>query len=791
MQAFPRTYGEWVVRWRWPVLIASLSLALGLGYFAAGQHYYNPYDIWFLPTDPGLSAYRQLTRQFGEDDFVIVAFRDPAGIFTNPALEAILDLTEELERTPLMERVTSITNYQYTRSRVTDEGEDELLIEDLVRRDHLPLTSAALQERQRMALGERPAVGTLIGPPAHPRGPVTVAAVVARVDISEDEPENSVIAVDRILSIARQFEAKHGYRVHVAGVPVVEHAFETFGRSEMITFTSALLAVVAVLLLVVFRRLAGMVLSAGAVILAMPPTLGAMALLGIWFNPLTTIIPPIVITVGVADAVHVTAGFFARRRRGADPATAVAQALEENFLPCFITTLTTAIGFLSLSVATLVPMRQFGMAAALGVAFAWLFTVTFLPAALAVWPARGTAPPARRGAMAAAPDARFQRLADLIVGWVVPRPRTVMLAALVVFAGIMLFALRLEVETSYKNMFKPHTELRKGLAFIEDHLGGSEDIEIAIDSGRSDGVKDPEFLRQVEAIQAFVVAQPGVSSTFSLLDILKQMNQVMRDDDPAMYRVPESAELSAQYLLLYTLGSPREDLKDRVDVDSRWTRVSGRNRALSSTETLAMGERIRRYIREEFPGLQANVTGKAMLYTGMQEDMARNTIGSFATALVPITLVQAIMFRSLRVGLLTMLPNMLPIVAMVGMMGLLRIPLDPGSAMVASVGIGIVVDDTVHFFSRYLGRRAAGASPPDALRYTLGAVGRPVVYTTFILAVGFSLFSFSAFNFIAYFGQLATCLVILALLADLFVTPALFLVFDRPRPGQPGGSEPR
>jgi hypothetical protein len=780
MADVPRKYGEWVVRWRWPVLIGSLLLIAVLGYFAARQHYYNPYEMWFLPDDPALVAYRQLTRQYGEDDFVIIAFRDAAGVFSNKALEAILDLTERLERTPLMDKVTSITNYQYVQARVNAKGEEELVVDDLIERQELPLPAEELRRREQIALGEKPVIGSLLGAPAGAGMPATATAVVARVSISEDQPENTVRVVESIRAVAREIEARHGYRLHVAGVPVVDHAFETFGRRETITFTSLLLATVAVLLGVAFRRARGVVLPCGVVILALIPALGIMALLGIWLNPLTTIMPQILITVGIAEAIHLVASFFDLRRRGLPRDAAVVETIEENFTACMITSLTTAIGFASLATATVLPMRELGIGATVGVVFAWFLSFTFLPAALAVWPDRrvGAEPGEEAGGARAR---RLDRVLEWFAHFVAARPGRVIAGMLALFAAIIVFAAQMRVETSYKNMFKPETELRQGLAFIEAHLGGSEDMEISVDSGRSDGVKDPAFLRKLETIQAFLASQPQASHTFSVLDILKRMNQVMHDDDPAFHRVPESAELSAQYLLLYTLSSRKEDLKDRIDVDDRWTRLSVRLRAQSSGETQTLGERVRRFLRERYPELTANVTGKALLYTAMHEDMAANTIVSFATAFLPITLVLALVFRSLAVGVLSMIPNLLPILAVAGLMGLLRIPLDPGSAMVASVGIGIVVDDTVHFFSRYLGSRAAGASPPESVRRTLQEVGRPVIYTTFILALGFGLFVFSQFNFIAYFGQLATCVILLALSADLLLTPALLLAFDGKR----------
>jgi uncharacterized protein len=512
------------------------------------------------------------------------------------------------------------------------------------------------------------------------------------------------------------------------------------------------------------------------VALSMVGGLGTMALLGIWLNPLTTIMPQILITVGIAAAVHVVSGFAGHRRQGMAREAAVAQAVEENFRPCLVTSLTTAIGFASLVVATVVPMRELGVAASLGVLLAWVLTFTFLPALLAIWPA-SAAPPAREARGGLAMDRLLAGAARLAAR----RPWTVIAGVVLVLGATAAFAVMIRVETSYPNMFKRQTVLRQGIAFIEGNLGGSVDIELSIDSGRPDGVKDPRFLAGLEDVQQFLARQPEVSHTFSIADVLARMDGVMRGDGPAGDRLPDSAEASAQYLLLYALGSPREDLKDRIDVDNRWTLLSARAQLYSSSETLAFAERVRQFLRERHPELRVNVTGRALLYSAMQEDLAANTVRAFATAFVPITLVQAALFRSLKVGALTMLPNLLPILAVFGLMGLLGIPLDPGSALVASVAIGVVVDDTVHFFSRYLGSRGAGASPAEAVERTLLAVGRPVIYTTAILALGFSLFSFSQFTFIAYFGQLAACAMVLALGADLLMTPALMMTCDTDR----------
>ncbi|HXH81548.1 MAG TPA: outer membrane lipoprotein-sorting protein [Candidatus Tectomicrobia bacterium] len=779
LAAVPRRYAAWVVRWRWPVLVLSLLAALALGAFAARQHYHNPYEMWFLPDDPALVEFRQFTRQYGEEDLVVIAFRDPDGIFTNEALAAILELTERLEATPLVEKVTSVANYQHVQSR-PEGGDDALSIQDLVRREELPLTEEELRRREALALAEPPIPGSLL--PRHGRPDAT--AIVVRV---RPTGENPIKVVNSIRAAVRDVEARHGYEMHLAGVPVVEHAFETFGRSETLTFTSALLAVVVVLLAAIFRSVAGVVLPCAVVLLAIVGALGVMAALGIWLNPLTTIMPQILVTVAIAEAVHIVATYVMLRRGGRPRAAAVVETVEHNFTACLVTSLTTAIGFASLTTVSLVPMRELGVGACAGVLLAFALTFTLLPAALAVWP---EGRPYRRDAGAAVSASRLDAALAAFAGVVVRHPWPVIVGVGAVFAGLMSFAPLVRVETSYPNMFKPETELRRGLAFIEGRLGGSEDVEVSIDSGRSDGVKDPAFLAKVAAIQDYLGSLPYATQTFSVVDVLERMHDVMGDDPGGGKRLPDSAELAAQYLLMYTLGARDEDLKDRIDVDNRWTRVTARVRAQPARETQAMGRAIREHIRQRFPELRAVVTSRALLYTSMQEDLAANTITSFFTAFVPITVMLAVVFRSVRLAAVSVVPNILPIGAMVGLMGLLDIPLDPGSAMVASVAIGIVVDDTVHFLSRYRGSRMAGSDTVSSIRRTLGEVGRPVVHTTAILAAGFSVFSLSHFNFIAYFGTLAAVVIVLALLADLFLTPALLAVVDgrrlRVRGGVPG-----
>lgn len=782
MSRYIANYAEWVVRWRWAVLIGSILIALGVGSFAARQRFYNPYEMWFLPDDPNLVVYRQLTRQYGEDDVVIVAFRDPSGVFTNKGLGALLELTERLERTQFVDKVDSVASYQYVSARVNEDGEEELSVDDLVKPEELPLAAEELKQRERIALAEPPILGSLLGARDADGRAATTAAVVARVIINDDQPENAVRVVDSIRAVARQVEAKHGYRMYVTGVPVVEHAFMSYGRSEAATFVPLLLLTEAVLLYVFFRSVRAVVLPLAVIGLAIGPTLGIMALLGVWLNPLTVIVPQILITVGTADMVHVFTGFFELQRRGVARDGAVVGTLRQNFIPCFATSFTDVVAFGALLTASVVPMQELGIGASVGVVFAWFFSFTFLPAALAVWPGRGGSHAPDTGQMAGWAALWVARVLDRAATAVTSRPRTVGIILILVFAAVSVFVARIRVETAYKNMFKPDTSIRQDLDFIEGNLGGSEDVEISIDSGRSDGAKAPRFLEKVEAIQAFAAAQPQVSHTFSIVDVLKRMNTVMHDNDPGFNRLPNSTELSAQYLLLYTLSSRRADLKDRIDVDNRRTRVSVRVRAQSSTETQAMGERIRSFIRERYPELSATVTGKALLYTAMQERLKESTVNSFGTAFVFITVVMVIVFRSLKIGLLGMIPNLLPVIASGGVMGLVGIPLDPGSAIVASIGIGIAVDDTIHLISAYLTHRRAGVPLGEVVRRTFRDVGAAIVFTSVILSAGFLLFAFSEFNFIAYFGVLATSLIVLALIADLLLTPAILVLADRRRP---------
>lgn len=266
---------------------------------------------------------------------------------------------------------------------------------------------------------------------------------------------------------------------------------------------------------------------------------------------------------------------------------------------------------------------------------------------------------------------------------------------------------------------------------------------------------------------------------FSVVDTLKRMNQVMNHDDPRFYQVAADHALNAQYLLLYTASSARDDLKDRVDVDNCWARLSARARVDSSREILGLADRIQGFIDATHPEWSANITGKAVLYAAMHRDMASIVITSFLTACLPIAVLLAMVFRSIKVGLLAMVPNLLPIVAILGLMGLMNIPLDAGSAGVASIALGVVVDGTIHLFSRYLGIRRTGAVAADAARRTIAEVGRPIVISSMVLAAGFSIFMASDLNFITYFGQLAACVIVLGLVADLLVTPALLVLSAR------------
>lgn len=670
-------------------------------------------------------------------------------------------------------------------------------------------------------------------------------------------------------------KARGKYRVMVAGVPYFNRNFFEVGQRDM-RFVGLMFLVLALTLLAIFRSLSGVALPLLVIMSAVVGAFSVAWYVGEFLDNLTAVTPNMLTAVGMGDAVHLLASYALYRGRGgwASSGELVRAVVRTNSLPVFLTSVTTGIGFASLSLTGMVPLVKLSYVATVGVLFAYLLSMTWIPAVLSLIPVPAEATDEASGG--SAPAAITPALVARYVDWVLQNRRTILGVAGATTAIALYGILRIEVDSDPRTQLPRNNQLMRDFDYIERRLGGVGDLELLL---RSTAVQvDPSEVATLEArrgelalaaargeatpaleAEAAEVAarlaalqerriavspeylarltrfidrlrdearKPGsalatLSEVHSPLDILRKIHQVQNENRPEAYRVPtgadvpaaarepqvayddvldeyeflppqDGASLVAQYYLQYETGArPGENLSTQLSPDRQEIRVQGRMMQASDMITLRAVDRVEELAREEFPELagsaaavrsgeassELDVSGQARLFAEVGRRFILTFLESISVALVLITLVIGLTFRSVRLAVISLIPNVLPITLPLGVLGLMGVPLGPAVVLVASIALGVCVDDTIHFFTKYSRGRDAGKGTRASLEYALTEVGGALTSTSLVLVLGFFALQFSDFRVSQMMGRLAVFMIALAWVADLLVTPAVLATF--------------
>ena len=712
--------------------------------------------------DPDREYYEEFKRVFGRGSQTMLLVRAP-DVFTAPVLEAVARLSIALEGFDGVDRVESLTTVRHL------EGEgDRLEVGPLVP-DPIPTDRAELDRIRAAALADRVFTGVLVS--ADGRATVITADATAPRD---DTEYNRRFSAEVEALIAR--ERAPGLTIHHLGTPFTRAVLVDYiwrDQRVLIPVIGALLVVVVVLMLRTLQGVLIPVLNEG---LSVVWTVGLMAVFGVPFNSLTLAIPSILIAVGFCEDVHMLSRYHHLLEEGHDRLGAIRTMLSQTALPVLITTATTVAGFASLAFVDIAMLRQFSYAACLGFTADFLVTVLALPLLLRVLP-----PPRRVRAGGARPRSAdpLRRAAVRIGRWSLDHRGPVVAAAALVLAGSVVGWWRLQVDNDFlKGALREGSVIRERAAGFTAALGGVESLAIVVDTGQRDGVKDPALLRRIEALQAFLEREPGVARTLSVVDYLRTIHREMHGGDPRFAVVPDTPELVAQYLLMIEGRA----LGDCVDFASSSAQVVVRHSLSGSRARAALLGRIDEHVAASFaPPVRVRYTGEAVLLTNASDYIAINEVQSLAYAFIVIALIHAWMFRSVHSGALSLVPNVVPALAVFGLMGLLGTPLDVGTAPVASVALGIAVDDTVHFLEEYRAQRRLHADQRTAILEAVAVQARPIVHVSVVLALGFGALVLSNFGTLARFGLFSAFVMLMAMACELVVTPVVLSWMPPPR----------
>jgi predicted RND superfamily exporter protein len=753
-----KKYIEFLYKFRWFIAIGVPLLVLALASNLKYLEMDGSYRIWFGEKSKILTEYDEFRKTFGNDDAVIITFKDENGIFNKKALTSIDNITQKLWRMKYVARVDSITNYQYVHAN--PEEPDDVIVEDFVQ-DIANQDHDYFENRKNIAIHDALIVDGFISRDG--KTTMISARLTPKVNDKSDKSLEIMKMLEEILAPERE---RTGYHYYLNGGPALNKAFVDIGTSDAMTFTPLVLVASMILLFLLFRRVSGALIPVGVVIMTFMTVLAVQVLLGYKLNNFTANLPVFVVAIGIADAVHLYIIWLMYKKEGVENKEAVFKSVQKNMLPVFLTSLTTAIGFGTLTISKVIPILTLGIATASGAVLAFMISLFWMPAVLLIL----------KKEVKAEVVAKTINQKPLGYGaFIMRNNKKIIMITTLLFAILGAGLFKVNVDSNTIRYFDKSVDIRKSTEFMMENLTGPMAYEIVVDSGKKDGIKDPEFMRTVERFyQDFQGKFPDVRHMSSLVDTVKRFNSVLNEKE----EIPDTQNLIAQYLLLYSLSLPQGmEINDKMDIHEQKLRITAQVNIVDTSVDLKMINYANTWWNNT--PYSGNVNGQTQMFAHMQSDVTDTLIYSLSLAILLVSIVMLFIFKRIKLLWVFLLPNLLPVVLVVGLMGWIGISIDIGVAIAGAIIIGVAVDDTIHFLVKYFDARKRGLNLEESFDEVLRYAGKAILFTTIILSISFSLFAFSTFTPNQNFGIVTASALIIAFIVDLLLLPALLSLTDK------------
>ncbi|NOQ65539.1 MAG: MMPL family transporter [Methyloprofundus sp.] len=754
--------GVFVTQHPWWVLLISLIFVTASGIGLKSIELVNNYRVFFGEDNPQLLAFDALQNTYSKSDNVMLAVEPKNGdVFTRENLQAIIELTERSWQLPHSSRVDSISNFQHTIAE-----EDDLLVADLII-DPLNMSDQQLQYVKQVALSEPLLRDRLVSKTGHVTG----------VNVTMQLPGKGPMEAMEVAKVVRVMAAKFNLQypdltLHLGGMVMMNNAFGEAAMKDNAFLVPLMYAIVLIILLLCLRSFTATFSVILLIVFSIIAALGLAILGGIKLTPTSAMAPTIILTMAVADCVHLLVTYLHNMRLGHEKKRAMQESIRINFQPILLTSVTTAIGFLSLNFSDAPPFRDLGNIVALGVMLALLLSLTLLPALMTILPVR-----------VKPKDDLDNSGMQVLARFVINHRKALLIVNTILAISLMSFIPRNEINDEFVKYFDESLEFRRAADFLSENLSGTYNIEVSIDSKSAGGINEPSFLVKIDQYKQWLEQQPEVVHVSSISDTFKSLNKNMHGDQEEWYKLPDNRDLAAQYLLLYEMSLPYGlDLNDRINIDKSGIRMVISLVNLSTTQMLDIEQRFQAWMDVNFSEYEINAASPVLMFSHIgQRNIIRMLIGSFA-ALVLISLILMFAFRSVKLGLISLIPNLIPAGMAFGIWGLVDGQVGLGLSVVTGMTIGIVVDDTVHFISKY--RRAKvekGLSSEEAVRYAFSTVGVALWITSLVLICGFSVLATSSFLMNSGMGLMTAITIAVALMMDFLFLPPILMALDKKR----------
>jgi predicted RND superfamily exporter protein len=754
-------YTDFLIRNRLLILLLMGVISFVCLSFLPSLRINDNFDELALQNDADFQFFQEFLEQFGHDEIIVVAFK-AEDVLSVENLLFIGRLESSLKEIAHVSGIVSLVSAKDVRS----DG-DTIEIVNLVER--LPETPEEWDALEQRIRSHPLYFGALVSEDFR------VAAIHLKLDENISNRKAREDLINELEEILGRESARTGKRLYMAGSPAIAAYVTKQTFRDLVVYLPFTLLLVVGSMFLIFRNYYLTVIPFLAVFLSVLWTVGVLTLITGELNLVTILIPTMVFVIGTSDIVHVLANYQDSVYKAENRREAVVRMVELSAIPCLLTSLTTMVGFGSMVISNIIPVRQLGVYSAVGIGFAYVVGIVLIPILLSYLrhlhlmelrtkenPIPGRLKPVLR------------RMAEIDI----TKPRTVIGVSiallLVTYAGFR----KLHVDADATNWFGKESELKKSYEMVNENIGGGAVFYISIEMDDADSFTAPAVLGRIEALEDFLEAEPNVGKVLSLSDVVKHLNFKFNDEDERYFSIPEDQAAVAQLLLMASLSDDEGFLEEFVDPDYRKAVLT----VLMSGSDLASNSPIidqtRTYLKETFPSeSKIHLTGRALLLTNLHDPLLRGLRNSLLLAAVLIFLMVSVSFRSVKIGLLSMVPNFLPVAFTFGVMGLLGIPLNLFTTPFACIALGIAVDDTIHFIARFRIEFRRERDYRKATYGTMESVGKALIFTSFIFTAGFFIFLVSGFQVTRNFGALVGFTVLGALTADLFLLPVLIWIF--------------
>lgn len=762
MKDFESKLGPWVIKYRWIIILLSFLLVLGAASGGRFLVFKADYRVFFSEDNPQLQAFDKLEKTYSRNDNVLFVLTPKDGnVFTRETLKAVETLTEKAWQIPYSIRVDSVSNFQHTRS----EG-DDLIVEDLVI-DADKLSNSELIYIKNIATSEPLLKRRLVSPEGHVTS-VSATIQLPRIDETKEVPE--VVGFARKLADEMRILAPD-VEVRLSGMVLMNNAFAESAQGDMASLVPLSFAVMFIVLLLLLRSFST---TFGTILVIFMSILTGMGVGGYIGFPLTgpsVSATTIILTVAIANSVHILTTFIHEMRSGKDKNSAISETLRINLQPVFLASATTMVGFLTMNFSEVPPFQHLGNFVAIGVVASFFLSISFLPALISVLPVRIKVRENDE-------DKLMVKLGDFVVN----KKKQLMWGMSVFIITLVVFLPKNQLNDVFVHYFDETIQFRVDSDYVDKNLTGLYVVDYSLESAEEGGINEPGYLKEVEEFANWYREQPETRHVNVFTDVIKRLNKNMHGDDERWYKIPDDRNLSAQYLLMYEMSLPYGlDLNNQIDISKSALRMSVSIKTISSNEIIELENRAQRWLAKNANYIKvAKGTGPTAMFANIgQRNISSMLIGT-TLALIVISGILIFAFRSLKVGLISMIPNLVPAAMGFGVWGLFVGEVGLALSIVTTMTLGIVVDDTVHFLSKYLrAKREHGYSAEEAVRYAFKHVGRALLTTSVVLVAGFLVLSQSHFELNAGMGMLTSIIITLALMADFFFLPPLLMKLEK------------